>query len=64
MEKMCFGCLDNELVRSSVEKIGRSHLVLCGIEAHVCVLQTALHAMELGLKPVLAEDAVGAAYPT
>lgn len=64
MEKMCFGCLDNESIRSSVEKLGRSHLVLCGIESHVCVLQTALHAMELGLKPVLAEDAVSSRRAT
>ena len=37
---------------------GRSTAVLCGIETHVCVLQTALDLLDAGLKIAVAADAV------
>ena len=36
---------------------GRSQLILCGMETHVCVLQTALQAKAAGLDVFLAADA-------
>jgi nicotinamidase-related amidase len=58
MEKMAFGSLDDDAVRSKVVALGRKNLVLCGIEAHICVTQTALRGIEEGYNVVLAEDAV------
>jgi nicotinamidase-related amidase len=58
MEKMTFGCLDDDTVRDRVASLGRKTLVLCGIEAHICVAQTALRAMDDGYQVVLVEDAV------
>ncbi len=58
LEKMTFGCLDDDGIKKQVNNLGRKTLVLCGIEAHVCVLQTALRALDDGMKVVLAEDAV------
>ncbi|GAB2902222.1 isochorismatase family protein [Paralcaligenes sp. KSB-10] len=37
----------------------RSRVLLIGTEAHVCVLQTALGLMDLGLCPVLVADCIG-----
>jgi isochorismate hydrolase len=37
----CFGC---EAFVKKVEEVKRKALILCGIEAHICVAQTALHA--------------------
>ena len=34
-------------------------IVLCGMDAHVCVLQTALDLPRLGLRPIVVADAVG-----
>ena len=31
------------ITRNELELIGLSHLIICGIEAHVCVLQTAIN---------------------
>jgi nicotinamidase-related amidase len=59
MEKMTFGCLSCEAVREAVRLDGRKQIVLVGIEAHVCVLQTALEAIEGGWRVFAAEDAVG-----
>ena len=37
---------------------GRRQVVLCGMETHVCVLQTALVLKALGYAPFVVEDAV------
>jgi nicotinamidase-related amidase len=37
---------------------GRDQIVLCGVEAHVCVLQTALGLKNNGMKVFVAADAV------
>lgn len=49
----CFGCPGFEPALG-----GRRTLLLCGIEAHVCVLQTALGGLERGYFVVVAADAV------
>ena len=38
----CFGCQD---FPSQLAKLGRNTLILCGVETHICVAQTALHAV-------------------
>ena len=57
IEKTAFGCMGCEAFVEAAEATGRRTLVLCGIEAHVCVLQTALAASEAGYRVVLAADA-------
>jgi len=46
-------------VREAVEASARETIVLCGIETHVCVLQTALDLIEAGRPVAVACDAVG-----
>lgn len=43
---------------------GRRQLVLCGIESHVCVLQTALDLRALGRDVFVVADAVGSRHPS
>jgi nicotinamidase-related amidase len=40
----------------------RSRVLVCGIETHVCVLQTALDLVAAGFEPYLAVDAVSARH--
>jgi len=49
----CFGC---EPFAQAVAD--RDDLILCGIETHVCVLQTALDGLALGRRVFVAADAV------
>ncbi|MBI1783517.1 isochorismatase family protein [Candidatus Sumerlaeota bacterium] len=63
LEKMTFGCLDYEGIKRAFDALHRHTLILCGIEAHVCVLQTALKGLDDGLRVVLAEDAVSSRKP-
>jgi nicotinamidase-related amidase len=57
--KDTFSCAREPRLRSTLEALGRSQVVLCGMEAHVCVLQTALDLREAGLDVFVVADAVG-----
>jgi nicotinamidase-related amidase len=59
LEKTSFGCLGDAGQRAAIEATGRKQLILVGIEAHVCILQTALAALSSGYTVFLAEDALG-----
>ena len=60
LDKLEFGCFGNGDFCSSVAALnGRNTLLLCGMEAHICVLQTALGALAQGHRVHVAADAVG-----
>ena len=61
-EKMRFSA-DVEPVRQVLTRQQVRAVVLCGIESHVCVLQTALDLMERGLVVAVAADATGSRRP-
>ncbi|MCU0594323.1 MAG: hydrolase [Desulfobacterota bacterium] len=44
VSKVDFNCLGCEAFTKRVQELERRTLVLCGIEAHICVAQTALYA--------------------
>lgn len=58
IDKMAFDCMaEPEFVRA-LRNLGISRPVLCGMEAHICVTQTALSMAAKGLRPVVVADAV------
>ena len=59
-----FSAYKNEALRSQLETHQRSHVILCGIEAHICVLQTALELSAAGYQVHLLSDAVASRVPT
>lgn len=59
LDKLEFGCFGNGEFCSSVARLrGRNTLLLCGMETHICVLQTALGALNQGHVVHVAADAV------
>ena len=58
-EKTRFGAADHPEFVARLEAHGRSQVVVAGMEAHVCVLQTVLGLAALGYAVTLAGDAVG-----
>jgi len=58
IDKMAFSCCASEQFIKQVYDSGRDTLVLTGMEAHVCVQQTALDALNLGYKVHIVSDAV------
>jgi len=58
MQKDTFSCFRQPDVRDSIKAVGRSQVLLVGIETHVCVLQTTLDLLEAGFDPHVPHDAV------
>lgn len=59
VDKLEFGCFGNGEFCSAVSMLaGRNTLLICGMETHICVMQTALGALSQGLNVHVAADAV------
>lgn len=58
-EKLTFSFCADDACRARLLGLQRPQVLLVGIEAHVCVLQTALDLLALDLRPVVLADAVG-----
>ena len=61
LDKTEFGCFNNAGFCSAVKALpgNRTTVLLCGMETHICVMQTALGAMNQGYIAHVASDAVG-----
>lgn len=57
VEKLHFSCADEPAVMARLDGLGRSQAVIVGMEAHICVLQTALGLAARGWRPVVVADA-------
>lgn len=63
IEKMAFSCCDEPNFINSLKASGKKNIILCGIETHVCVLQTTLDLIEAGYLPVVIADCVSSRKP-
>ncbi len=61
IDKLEFSCFGKEEFCSTVKSLpgNRNTLLVCGMEAHICVLQTVLNGLERGYLVHVASDAVG-----
>ena len=59
LAKTTFSCLREPALASHLEGLRRRQIVVCGMETHVCVLQTALDLHRSGYRVFVAADAVG-----
>jgi nicotinamidase-related amidase len=57
LEKTCFSCAGDEALVRALDSTGRSQAILAGMEAHVCVLQTALQVASGGRDVFVVADA-------
>ena len=58
LEKLHFSAWADPAIRAHIEAAGRQQIVVSGIEAHVCVLQTALELRGAGYRVAVVADAV------
>ncbi|NQV38008.1 MAG: hydrolase [Candidatus Marinimicrobia bacterium] len=56
--KDVFSCARDEKFITALEKLKVDHVLLCGIETHVCVYQTALDLLEMEYHVDIVSDAV------
>jgi nicotinamidase-related amidase len=58
IEKLCFSAPEAE----GFDLAGRDQVLVCGVETHVCVNQTALDLLDDGVEVHVASDAVGSRF--
>ncbi len=58
LEKIHFSCAGDDGFNAALGGTGRDQVVLCGIETHVCIYQTAADLRRAGRQVVVAADAV------
>ncbi len=61
-DKVAFSCCAVAGLPEGLRQAGRSRVLLAGIEAHVCVMQTALDLLAANFRVYLAADACGSRY--
>ncbi len=63
-EKKAFSCCDDAPFMGNLkERNDKKFVILFGIEAHICLMQTAIDLKENGFQPVIIEDCVGSRNP-
>ena len=58
IEKTCFSCCNADDFMYTLAQNRQKQIIICGMETHVCVLQTAMQLMECGYSVFVVEDAV------
>ena len=58
VEKVVFSCARSPEFESAIKDIDRGSVLLCGVETHVCVLQTAIDMVNKGYTVYVPADAV------
>lgn len=57
-EKMSFSCCGSREFMARLKELGRSQIIITGMETHVCVLQTVIELRDAGFEVHLVKDAV------
>lgn len=63
IEKLAFSCCGADGFLTALEKAGATDIILCGIEAHVCVTQTCLDLLDKGCRVFVVADACSSRMP-
>jgi len=58
INKSSFSCCGDERFVAALQEIGRKQILLCGIEAHVCIYQTAVDLLRMDYEVSVIADAV------
>lgn len=58
IEKIHFSCAGDQGFQKALSNTGRDQIILCGIETHVCIYQTAADLIREGKQVAVAVDAV------
>ncbi len=61
--KVAFSCCGEKRFVEAMEELGRNQVLLCGIETHVCVYQTAIDLLSTAYEVEVVSDAVSSRTP-
>lgn len=63
IEKVCFNCCDDAAFCRALEALERKQVLIAGIEAHICVYQTAMALSRSGYEVQVVADCVSSREP-
>lgn len=63
VEKLCFSCCEEEAFTLALESFDRKQVLIAGIEAHICVYQTAMALARAGYEVQVVGDGVASRDP-
>ncbi|TYO99983.1 nicotinamidase-related amidase [Geothermobacter ehrlichii] len=63
IEKTSFGCCGEPAFGRKLRELGRSQVIVTGVEAHICVYQTVLGLLESGYHVHLVRDGICSRIP-
>jgi nicotinamidase-related amidase len=63
IEKVCFNCCDDESFCKALESLKRRQVLIAGIEAHICIYQTAVALSRSGYQVQVVGDCVSSRDP-
>ena len=58
-EKMEFSCCENKNFLNYINKNNFKNIIVCGIESHICILQTSIDLLRKGFNILIPRDAIG-----
>ena len=58
IDKSAFSCCGDEVFRQKLKQAGKKQIIICGIETHVCIYQTAMNLLDKEFEVTLVTDAV------
>jgi len=62
-DKLTFSCWRNNEFANKLIETERKNVIIIGIEAHVCVLQTVLDLVSNNYRTIVIEDCIGSSIP-
>jgi nicotinamidase-related amidase len=57
LPKMHFSCMEDATFAATLKALGRKQVIIAGMEAHICVMQTAASLIEAGYEVFVVSDA-------
>ncbi|UCD09711.1 MAG: hydrolase [Dehalococcoidales bacterium] len=61
--KFDFSCCNEEIFLRKLDELKRNQVILCGIETHICVYQTAIDLSDMGYEVQVVTDCVSSRTP-
>lgn len=63
MDKLSFSACGETEIMDYIRSLNKKNVIVCGIEAHVCVLQSVIDLVAEGFQPILICDCLGSRSP-
>ena len=61
-EKMEFSCIKNEKLINYITEYNFKNIIVCGIESHICILQSCIDLLKKDLNILIPRDAIGSRH--